>query len=53
MTFRSEWVVAILEYATVLEKIAPLENELNKLNKKLESSRKRLKECEEQLIILD
>ena len=39
----AEWVVAVLRYASVLERIAPLENELNKLFKKLESSRNRLK----------
>lgn len=39
----AEWVKAILKYATVLEKIAPLESELAKLFKKLESSRTRLK----------
>lgn len=32
----AEWVKAVLKYATVLEKIAPLENELSKLFKKLE-----------------
>lgn len=49
----AEWVLAILKYATVLEKIAPLEGELNKLYKKLESSRLRLKQCQDQLANLD
>ena len=41
----AEWVKAVLKYATVLEKIAPLENELKKLYNKLESSRQRLRQC--------
>ena len=39
----AEWVKAILKYATVLEKIAPLEKELSMISKKLDSSRNRLK----------
>lgn len=45
----AEWVKAILRYATVLEKIAPLEKELNQIYKKLESSKNRLKQCQEDL----
>ncbi len=41
----AEWVKAVLKYASVLEKIAPLEIELKKLFNKLESSRNRLKQC--------
>lgn len=41
----AEWVLAVLKYSTVLEKIAPLENELGKLYKKLEASRNRLRKC--------
>jgi dynein heavy chain 2 len=49
----AEWVLAVLKYATVLERISPLENELNKLYKKLESSRNRLRQCQDQLSQLD
>jgi dynein heavy chain 2 len=39
----ADWVKAILKYATVLEKISPLEKELSMISKKLDSSRNRLK----------
>lgn len=43
----ADWVKAVLKYAVVAEKIRPLEIELQKLDKKLEASRYRLKECEQ------
>jgi dynein heavy chain 2 len=49
----AEWVKAVVKYATVLEKIAPLEGELKKLYNKLESSRNRLKQCQDALMTLD
>ena len=49
----SDWVKATLKYAEILEKIEPLENEQNKLRKKLESSEVRLRECQGQLAELD
>lgn len=45
----ADWVKAVLKYSAVAEKIRPLETELAKLDKKLEASRTRLKECEYQL----
>ena len=44
---------AVLKYSEVIEKIRPLEIELSKLDKKLESSRHRLIECEKQLQTLN
>ena len=41
----ASWVKAQIQYSRVIEKIKPLRDELNGLDKKLESSRKRLKEC--------
>ncbi|CAD8135851.1 unnamed protein product [Paramecium octaurelia] len=49
----ADWVKAILKYATVLEKIAPLEKELSMISKKLDSSRNRLKQCQDALNQLD
>jgi dynein heavy chain 2 len=36
------WVQALLSYSSILEKIAPLEKDLNRATKTLESSVKRL-----------
>ena len=49
----ADWVQAILQFSEVLIKIKPLEDELSIVNQKIEAQRKRLKECEEQLLILD
>lgn len=38
----ADWVRATIDYAKVLEKIKPLTDELNKLNKKADASRTRL-----------
>lgn len=43
------WVTSLLQYSEILERIQPLENDLQKSIAKLESSQKRLIECEEQL----
>ena len=43
----AEWVKATLKYSRVVETIKPLEGELNRLLKDLESSKKRVIECEE------
>uniref|UniRef100_A0A7S0W0F2 Cytoplasmic dynein 2 heavy chain 1 n=2 Tax=Hemiselmis TaxID=77924 RepID=A0A7S0W0F2_9CRYP len=45
----ASWVKAQIQYSLVLEKIAPLEAELNNVNKSLDSSRKRIKECAEDI----
>ena len=49
----AEWVKAMLKYSAVLERIFPLEDELNKLQKKLEVSAHRLLQCKQQLLELD
>ena len=49
----AKWVKALLQYSVILEKIKPLEDDLNQAKKKLESSQKRLEECEQQLTELD
>lgn len=41
----ADWLKAILSYSKVLEKVEPLMKELRALDKKLEGSRKRLREC--------
>jgi dynein heavy chain 2 len=45
----ADWVKAILKYSVVLEKINPLEDDLNKVKKKLDSQKSRVVECEDQL----
>jgi dynein heavy chain 2 len=47
------WVTSLLQYSEILERIQPLENDLHKSIAKLETSQKRLIECEEQLDRLD
>lgn len=47
------WVKAILKYSIILEKIRPLEQELEKATRKMEASQKRLMDCEDQLEKLD
>eukprot|EP00360_Condylostoma_magnum_P000823 CAMPEP_0168316992 /NCGR_PEP_ID=MMETSP0210-20121227/21561_1 /TAXON_ID=40633 /ORGANISM="Condylostoma magnum, Strain COL2" /LENGTH=74 /DNA_ID=CAMNT_0008309235 /DNA_START=7138 /DNA_END=7362 /DNA_ORIENTATION=- len=47
------WVQAVLKYSQILIKIKPLEDDLHRATVKLESSQKRLIECEEQLEYLD
>ena len=47
------WVKAILKYSIILEKIRPLEMELEKATRKMEASQKRLMDCEDQLEKLD
>jgi len=41
----ADWTKAILRYSKVVESIKPLENELNKLMKALEGSKRRVIEC--------
>jgi dynein heavy chain 2 len=47
------WVTALLQYSAILEKIKPLEEDLERATRKLETSQKRVLECEEQLEVLD
>lgn len=47
------WVKANIRYSLVIEKIEPLEAELQEEIIKLEKSEKRLKRCEEELIEID
>jgi dynein heavy chain 2 len=47
------WVKANLKFSMVLEKIAPLELELNQLRDSLDESKNRLVQCEEDLVSLD
>ena len=47
------WVKANVKYSLVLEKIAPLEAELDHLRASLESSKQRVEQCESDLIRLD
>lgn len=49
----ADWLKAILQYSKVLQKVEPLMKELRKLDKKLESSRMRLKDCQKQLELLN
>lgn len=48
-----DWVKANVRYSKVLESIKPLETEMNMLLKALESSKKKVNECEERLAALD
>jgi len=43
------WVTSLLQYSEILEKIQPLEGDLQRSIAKLETSQKRLIECEDQL----
>ncbi|KAK9815706.1 hypothetical protein WJX72_008353 [[Myrmecia] bisecta] len=47
------WVVANLKFSVVLEKVAPLESELNALTATFNQSQERISECEGQLQQLD
>lgn len=47
------WVKANVKYSLVLEKIAPLERDLEELTESLESSRERVVQCEQELHELD
>lgn len=43
------WVKALLQYSVILEKIRPLEDDLERATRLMETSQKRMMECEEQL----
>ena len=47
------WVKANIKYSVVIEKIEPLEHELQEEVEKLEQSQKRLRKCEDELKELD
>ena len=47
------WVKANVKYSLVLEKIAPLEKILKQLTDSLDTSTKRVEECEQELVALD
>ena len=47
------WVKANVKYSMVLEKIAPLEAELDHLRASLSSSKQRVEQCESDLVSLD
>eukprot|EP00842_Homolaphlyctis_polyrhiza_P006526 jgi/Hompol1/6875/HPOL_005105-RA len=47
------WVKANLQYATVVEKVAPLEQDLQRLTTTLEASRARVQKLKEQLDVVD
>jgi dynein heavy chain 2 len=47
------WVKANVKFSLVLEKIAPLENILKQLTGSLDTSTKRVEECENELVALD
>lgn len=49
----ADWVRAIMKYSIVLERIRPLEDELHKILKKLQSQKDRLLQCEGHLKELD
>ena len=49
----ADWTKAIIRYSKVVETIRPLENEMSKLMKALDSSKRRVIECEEELAIID
>ncbi len=49
----AEWTKAIIKYSKVVESIKPLETELNKVMKAIESSKGRVMECEEELAKID
>ena len=45
----AEWVIAVLKYSEVNEKVLPLKEELNKFDMKLSKSKQKLKENEVEL----
>ena len=47
------WVKANLKYSSVLEKIAPLEEDLRELSESLDTSRTRMAQCKQDLVDLD
>lgn len=47
------WVKANVRYSLVLDKIQPLEEELNEATRALEGAQERMKECEEELAEID
>lgn len=47
------WVKANIQYASVIEKVAPMEKELNTLKSNLENSKKRVQQIEQELGQLD
>ena len=47
------WAKANLKYSTVLEKIAPLEEDLRELSESLDTSRTRMAQCKQDLVDLD
>ncbi|KAL2914266.1 hypothetical protein HK105_206212 [Polyrhizophydium stewartii] len=47
------WVKANLQYATVVEKVAPLEQDLQRLTATLDASRNRVQKLKEQLDVVD
>ena len=49
----AEWVKATLKYSRVVETIKPLEGELNRLLKDLDSSKSRVIQCEEEIAVID
>jgi dynein heavy chain 2 len=49
----ASWVKANIQYSLVIEKIEPLEDELNEEIKKLEISQRHLKKCEDELAEID
>ena len=44
----ADWVKAVIEYSRTYEKIRPLEENLNRIERELSKSRIRLNECREQ-----
>ncbi|EGR34655.1 hypothetical protein IMG5_004580 [Ichthyophthirius multifiliis] len=49
----AEWVLAILKYSEVIEKVLPLQQKLQKFDQKLNDSKQKLKENENELIKLE
>ncbi len=49
----ADWTRAIIKYSKVIESIKPLESELNKVMKAIESSKGRVMECEDELRKID
>ncbi|KAI9183234.1 hypothetical protein H9P43_004151 [Blastocladiella emersonii ATCC 22665] len=47
------WVVANLEYSKVIERVQPLQNQLNKVNASLDQSRKRIEELHQAVLSVD
>ena len=49
----ADWVLAVLKYSEVVERVLPLQQKLQKFDQKLNEGRQKLKENESELIKLE